>query len=202
MKGKVSPYYPGGSGLKRNSRKPNPCQSFFISILKQFRSISASAGDEVKVRFNKLQTSRGCYHENDSKLFKYATIDSDLEKLKDALFKDPDLIKDRDPLGASVIHCAYIYNISKILTNKPLRRWLVSNFPEEALEPFSASTKDSKEIVDKNYILPFAGENILHICIVNRDIDEIIWLFDHFDKSKDSDGELCINRLLNGRAYG
>eukprot|EP01041_Mallomonas_annulata_P000807 gene807-1571_t len=185
------------------SLKPNPYELFFTSISKQFRDISTSAGDEEKISFNRLQNLRGILQEDGSKLFKYATIAPDLEKLKEFLLNKPDFIMERDPLGASVIHNAYIFiKPSEILQNKFLRRWLVENFPEEALKPFSETTKYNKKLDDENYILPFAGENILHICIVKRDIDEINWLFDHFDKSKDSDGELCINRLLNGRAYG
>ena len=128
-------------------------------------------------------------HGNNKKLF-YHVIQKDLNGLRKHLDKklrnlDPKDVKsklknDRNSVGANIIHHAYLIEAYDIA------HWLVETFPEVALEPYSHVIPDEFKDEFEDCTMPYAGENILHMVIVRRNLSEVRWLLDFYRDHKDS----------------
>ena len=82
--------------------------------------------------------------------------------------------------------------------------WLVETFPEVALKPYSGKLPDFEEFKDDDFtddMMPYTGENILHMVIVRRNYKEVRWLLDFFKDHKDSVPN-GLERLLTSNATG
>eukprot|EP01038_Epipyxis_sp_PR26KG_P006892 gene6892-9444_t len=91
-------------------------------------------------------------------------------------------IKDTDAAGANIIHLAYLFEMYD------LGHWLVENYGDLALQPYSAKLpkRIDKQLLEKakrdniEFIMPYAGENILHMVIIRRKYEEVNWLLTHY----------------------
>jgi len=112
-----------------------------------------------------------------------------LEELINSWPKDSreHMLKKTDGAGATIIHIAYLYQ------NFEIGRYLVKNFPE-------LSTLRYTEKVDDVRMMPYLGENILHIAIAHRAYDEVKWLLD-FHRQEEQRHDLLI-QLLSARTLG
>lgn len=110
-----------------------------------------------------------------------------------------------DGFGANIIHVAYLWK------RYIIGRWLVSNYPLEAVKSYSdkidkKTERKVKEMVpdftDKD--MPYTGENILHLTIVQQNYEETKWLLSFYQKyDKDNPtNESLLNTLLMGNAIG
>eukprot|EP01041_Mallomonas_annulata_P016898 gene16898-35066_t len=127
-----------------------------------------------------LQTKQ---HFDENQIFYYGGDDTRLGKLQEMLQRNNKAIKDRDAAGASVILVSYIRE------QKVIRRWLVENYPEDALLLYSN---------DK----PYAGENIMHIAIAKRDADEVQWLLDYYGNKNNFGFKVSLGKLLSAKTTG
>ena len=151
-------------------------------------------GDTKSQRFESLL--KQCVHEHDDAenypLFYYVER-NDLTRIKMHLEflvdNSPDAtaaknaeireISKRDTVGGSVIHFAYIkkrYNIA---------RFLVQKYPKLALMVFQGRDEDGgttlsngEKISEED--MPYNGQNILHLTIVDHNIVEARWLLDFY----------------------
>eukprot|EP01037_Dinobryon_pediforme_P018100 gene18101-18340_t len=109
-------------------------------------------------------------------------ISGDLTALKEKIAEDPTLdIGEHDAAGANIVHLAYLYEFYHI------GHWLVESYPDLALKPYSDNVPE--EFADMGFtegMMPYTGENILHIVIVRRNYKEVRWLLDFFKDHKDS----------------
>ena len=148
-----------------------------------------------------------------SKLDIYKLIQKDnLQGLKEFLFseklaeinrKEPkEILKMTDCVGYNVVHVAYL------MQKYEIGRWLVKNFPDVAIQPCSKKCSaivmenakmDRLEISDED--MPYAGQNILHLTIIQRNHEETRWLLDFYTKHKYS-GIYGLDQLLLGNVTG
>ena len=105
--------------------------------------------------------------------------------LQKVLLCNPKLIEDTDAVGGSPIHVAYLYEKYEI------GRWLVSNFPDQALRPYTNKSTYTK--LPPEY-MPYTGETILHMCIIRRKHDEVRFLLDFYRDRKQSVPS-CVKQL-------
>ena len=94
-----------------------------------------------------------------------------------------------------MIHLAYLFKQYEI------GHWLIKNYPKYGLETFSPK--------DEKVVMPFTGENILHMAIVRREYKEVRWILDFYsdhkyldtvyDREKKKEG---IEVLLHATAQG
>eukprot|EP01041_Mallomonas_annulata_P001254 gene1254-2428_t len=122
-------------------------------------------------------------HFDTNQIFYYGGDDTRLSKLQEMLQRNNKAIDDRDAGGASVIHVSYIRE------QKIIQRWLVENYPEDALLLYSN---------DK----PYAGENIMHIAIAKRDADEVQWLLNYYDNKNKDNYIDSLKKLLYAQTMG
>lgn len=94
----------------------------------------------------------------------------------------------RDPVGACVFHIAYLYGIYDS------GRWLVENYPTECLNTYGvpAGYTDDKDF------LPYTGENILHMVIMQRSLEQAQFIL----KTYEEKGEEDLRNLLCAQAVG
>mmetsp|Transcript_6116 Transcript_6116/g.8528 ORF Transcript_6116/g.8528 Transcript_6116/m.8528 type:complete len:1586 (-) Transcript_6116:145-4902(-) len=132
------------------------------------------------------------YIHNDSQRLFYHLKSGDILTLKEQLTKQLQrfpsstaslkfLMGELDAMGANIIHVAYLNE------HYGLGHWLVERFPELALMPYG--DKLPLELKNKGYskdMMPYTGENILHMVIVRRNYEEVRWLLDFFKDHKDS----------------
>ena len=105
--------------------------------------------------------------------------------LQRVLEANPEFIEDTDAVGGSPIHVAYLYE------KYDIGRWLVSNFPDQALRPYT--NKSTYTELPPEY-MPYTGETILHMCIIRRKHDEVRFLLDFYRDRKESVPS-CAKRL-------
>jgi len=99
-------------------------------------------------------------------------------------------IMKKDGAGATIIHISYLFQ------NFHVGRYLVKRFPHLATVRY-----DAVDIVDGDCrMMPYLGENILHIAIAHRAHDEVQWLISFFSE-KESDSKHLME-LLGARAFG
>ena len=93
-----------------------------------------------------------------------------------------------DGAGATIIHIAYLFQHFHI------GRYLVDRFPHLA-----AVRYDVVDIVGEDCrMMPYLGENIMHIAIAHRAHDEVEWLINYFSGKDDE----LLMELLGARAFG
>lgn len=98
------------------------------------------------------------------------------------------LIDVRDAAGANIIHMSYL------LGNYVIGHWLVETYPWIALLPYSgkisgellSNKPEVSRIKNAEELMPYTGENILHMVIVRRDYEEVRWLLDFYKGHRDS----------------
>ena len=117
-------------------------------------------------------------------------IKGDFEELKELVMRDPlhKKIYRFDAAGANIVHTAYLYEQYEI------GHFLVENFPRLALERYKGDVAGEVErkLSGINFdklrgqnLMPYAGENILHMTIVRRNYKEVRWLLDFYRDHKD-----------------
>lgn len=117
-----------------------------------------------------------------------------LEQLIQAIDKIPEddrekRVVSKDGAGATIIHIAYLFQHFHI------GRYLVERFPNLA-----AVRYDVVEAVEGDYrMMPYLGENILHIAIAHRAHDEVDWLLKFFSEKGKSK---TLMKLLGARTFG
>ena len=183
---------------------------FELLVLRLFRGNRSIQAGAEKV-FNELileeQTE---YHKLNNNLFfwvKHGDLNTLREKVQELLktkgCSEEALIDERDAAGANIIHLAYL------LENYKLGRWLVEVYPFVALRPYSSdlprqAIENKPELAmlkDMEKMMPYTGENILHMVIVRSNYEEVRWLLDFYKDHKDSvPGGLV--RLLTSNAVG
>ena len=102
--------------------------------------------------------------------------------------REETLIDVRDAAGANIIHMAYL------MGHYVIGHWLVETYPTIALLPYSGTLSEEllnkrpelREMKNINELMPYTGENILHMVIVRRNYEEVRWLLDFYKSHKDS----------------
>lgn len=145
-------------------------------------------------------------HKNRKSLFNLV-MRGDFHSLQEAIkqlgSKAIDIVNLKDATGSNIIHAAYLYEQYKI------GRWLVESFPSLALEPHSGEIRGrfiTKLYTDhhinvENKDMMYAGQNIVHMTIVRKNIAETRWLLDFYKWHKDS-VQNGLERILLGNANG
>ena len=101
--------------------------------------------------------------------------------------RQEDEIKTRDGAGASIIHIAYLFK------NFGIGRYLVDRFPHLASLRY-----DAVDLVKGDFrMMPYLGENIMHIAIAHRAHEEVAWLINYF-----SENSKMLMQLLGARTFG
>ena len=98
-----------------------------------------------------------------------------------------DLLTNRDGAGATIIHIAYLYK------NYDIGKNLLKRFPELSVLRYSR--------VDNvpNELMPYLGENILHMAIASRNYEEVKWLLDFHLANNRQD---LLLEMLSARCFG
>ena len=171
------------------------------------RSMQASA----EKAFNELilEEQTECHKLNTNLFFwvKHGDLNTLKEKIQEQMKQkgcsEEALIDERDAAGANIIHLAYL------LENYKLGRWLVKVYPFVALKPYSSdlphqAIENKPELAvlkEMEKMMPYTGENLLHMVIVRSNYEEVRWLLDFYKDHKDSvPGGLV--RLLTSNAIG
>lgn len=146
-------------------------------VLDRFNHSNSNKQKEFAEKIVKLQAAE---HSDRTKIFHWVQI-GDLTALKERLLNvSPAEIDAYDAAGANIVHLAYLFEFYHI------GHWLVESYPNLALRAYSDSIPI--ELEDKGYsssMMPFTGENILHVVIVRRNYKEVRWLLDFFKDHKD-----------------
>eukprot|EP01035_Chromulina_nebulosa_P032209 gene32209-42999_t len=150
-------------------------------------------------------------HKETENLF-YWVRHGDLNTLKERIIavtvsaekkiEEDKLINKRDAVGGHIIHLAYL------LENYKIGRWLVQKYPHIALMAHDGvlpaeALQNKPDLNVPNYqeLMPYTGENILHMVIVRRNYEEVRWLLDFYKDHRDSvPGGLA--KLLTANAIG
>ena len=147
-------------------------------VLKRLNSANSGKARDFSDEIVKLQAKQ---HSDPNKIFHWIQS-GDLTALKEKIAEDPTLdIGEHDAAGANIVHLAYLYEFYHI------GHWLVESYPDLALKPYSDNVPE--EFADMGFtegMMPYTGENILHIVIVRRNYKEVRWLLDFFKDHKDS----------------
>lgn len=179
------------------SSSPNLYYQLETSI---FGDRGSRKNKEYLYRKRRLNHEKSIYED-----IKKNNVESVKNELKKGETLNNEIVGKMDALGATIIHCAYVWKKFKIC------RWLVENFPCEAVKPYSGDIQidieDDKEEIDRLSLssddMVYAGENILHITIAQRNMEETRWLLEHYrervQNGKDN-GELTM--LLMGNTTG
>lgn len=124
--------------------------------------------------------------------FKYTSHGNlvDLRKLLESLSSEHQeyILNMQDGVGACILHIAYLYECFNI------GRYLVALKPKLCTNQYSMPKG-----VDNHEYLPYLGENILHMCIVKRNLTEVKWLFEFLINEKRKD---LLDELLSARTFG
>ena len=129
---------------------------------------------EFNEKLLRLQTIQ---HSDITKLFHWVQS-GDLNTLKDKIEELKTDLTEIDAAGANIIHLAYLYEWYHI------GHWLVETYPDLALVPYSDKLPGEMGGYS-NKLMPYSGENILHMVIVRRNYGEVRWLLDFYRDHKD-----------------
>ena len=92
------------------------------------------------------------------------------------------LVLKTDAVGANIIHVSYLYK-----KYEKFGRWLVTQYPTLAVLPYNdevkyavrvSAVKEDLHAIPKH--MPYTGENILHMTVMNRNLEETRWLLDFY----------------------
>ena len=162
---------------------------FFLRI-----RIGSDSEREFSDQVLKIQSSE---HSDPTKIFHWV-LSGNLDALQRKLGSDKDKpmdIEAVDATGANVVHLAYLNG------HYQMGHWLVETFPSLALRPYSDRPPAELQGRFEGEQMLFAGQNVLHILIVQRNCDEVRWLLDFYRVHRDSEpGGLA--RLLMQSATG
>lgn len=123
-------------------------------------------------------------------------------KLQEELKSDINFVEKMDATGANLIHIAYMYEGSEIA------RYLVKNYPHIAIQPYGDKLPDDLIVRFPTYSrhsfnMPFAGQNILHLTIANRNIAEVRWILEFYHNRKDCNSiAYGLEKLLTAEVRG
>ena len=162
--------------------------SFEDFILPMF---SISADITQKNFMDSLMKLNATIHNDRQRLFYYVKA-GDIGNLKDQLAVESKrhrsestflkfLMQEVDANGANIIHLAYLNEFYE------MGHYLVACYPELALQPYQDNIPEP--LRRKGYsrdMMPYTGENILHMVIVRRNYEEVRWVLDFFKDHKDS----------------
>lgn len=165
-------------------------------------NIGFAPNDRKRQVAEALDRAQDQYHRHNN-LFKHVIV-NDINgvkhHLKYSINASREIEDTIDPCGANIIHIAYLFQYYE------LGRWLVETYPEQAFLPYSndpprlPNSKDSGKIETEHYDnksvnkhvkgacgieikpeeMPYTGENILHVLIVQKNIVEIRWLLEFY----------------------
>jgi hypothetical protein len=93
-----------------------------------------------------------------------------------------------DSSGATVVHQFFQYQRYDTV------KWLVRSFPEFSLRPHKMSTEEVYS-GDKKRLLPFGGQNLLHMAVLAKNHEFARWLLDFYSKHSD----ISLFKLLTAR---
>ncbi len=139
----------------------------------KFVNLGGDDIDEAKAvtRIRELLVSKQQREHLNPKSIFNTIYNNKLHLLQKTLRINPALIKDGDAVGANPVHVAYLYK------QYGIGRWIVRNFPDEALLPYSACSTFTE--LPAKY-MPYYGENVLHMCIIRRAHTEVRFLLDFY----------------------
>lgn len=163
-------------------------------VLRQLNRYVYDVSREFAEEIVRLQTAQNA----DTRRIFHWVQSGDLTALKEVIASDPHInLYDIDAAGANIVHLAYLYEFYD------MGHWLVESYPNLALKPYSDEVPS--EFAGKGYtseMMPYTGENILHIVIVRRDYAEVRWLLDFFKDHKDSVPNGLAKLLMMSNATG
>ena len=116
---------------------------------------------------------------------------------------DKVLVRQTDAAGANIIHVCYLYK-----KYENFGKYLVQQYPTLAVLPFSnfvtyevrvSSIKENLHTTKE--LMPFTGENILHMTVMSRDLEQTRWLLD-FYRSHEHTTRDGLKKLLMTAAKG
>ena len=170
-------------------------------VEKQYQKIfPESSGSKNEKIIDDLDSLSARQHSDVNSTF-YLVICNDLPSLKEMAEEQgfyERVSSELNANGANVILFSYL------LERYDIGHWLVETFPEVALKPYSGKLPDFEEFKDGYFtddMMPYTGENILHMVIVRRNYKEVRWLLDFFKDHKDSVPN-GLERLLTSNATG
>jgi hypothetical protein len=126
------------------------------------------------------------------------------ERLKFAKYEqnDRELVLKMNSGGGNVIHLAYLFQ------QYDVGRWLVMNYPVEAAVSHSNHVSSNVYNEGKKYgytitkeDMVYTGENILHIAVVHKNIEEVRWLLEFYSNHLHS-FQYCLQNLLLSNCTG
>jgi hypothetical protein len=129
-------------------------------------------------------------------IFKFVIGDrrSELEDKINILSNPEDrykLLTTRDGAGACIIHIAYLYQ------KYDIGRSLVEKYPELSVLRYArVDTVDGE-----NGLMPYLGENIMHMAIASRNYEEVKWLIDLHNNEENPRPDLLL-QMLSARCFG
>ena len=85
-------------------------------------------------------------------------LKGDMAMVQHLLKEDPHRIEERDPVGATPLHMAFLYNSPK---HDEIAKWVIEHYPQSITAVYTPSQL-------------YEGENILHIAIVNRKVRRVV----------------------------
>ena len=105
-------------------------------------------------------------------------------------------VKERDFQGANAIHVAYLYGRYEVA------HYLVEMFPEAGILPYGRE----RRVGGRSIELPYAGETVLHMCIVSKNFDEVRWLLEFYRQRiyslRKSHNDSALRQLLQTQVTG
>jgi hypothetical protein len=133
--------------------------------------------------YNKIR-SKNLLYVPDWALIKFSDGDSS----NGDLGRKPDPSEYFDDNGATVVHQCFVHERFDVV------KWLVRSFPLFSLLPylrFAVSNKNKTE----DSVLPFGGQNLLHMAVLSRNYEFAKWLLDFYSKHSDE----ALFKLLTAR---
>ena len=92
------------------------------------------------------------------------------------------LVLKTDAVGANIIHVSYLYE-----KYEEFGHWLVTQYPTLAVLPYNDEVKHAvrvsavkEDLHVTTELMPYTGENILHMTVINRNLEETRWLLDFY----------------------
>ena len=164
-------------------------QTRFENFILPFFSISADL--TRKTFMDTLLKINASIYNDRQRLFYYAKM-GDIFNLKEQLQLESKrhqtdtsflkfLMSEVDAFGANIIHVAYFNEFYE------MGHWLVATYPELALKPYEDNLPPQLKAAGYTKdLMPYTGENILHMVIVRRNYEEVRWILDFFKDHKDS----------------
>lgn len=100
-----------------------------------------------------------------------------------------ELLTRRDGAGACIIHIAYLYQ------KYDIGRSLLERYPELSILRYERV----QAVEGDNGMMPYLGENILHMAIASRNYDEVKWLIEFHNTNGRPD---LLLKMLSARCFG